>query len=163
MLDDEPGAEPILAVVRIDLAVWLVAAHLSQPIVADTEVVSDLMQHHSSHLELETISIAAVIPLERPTIDRDLVRRNCAVGAPASRQRKTLVEPKQGLTRRRLVLDNDGHIRHRCTELRWQRLDRLRHPLLELIVERGRPLLHEQSVATANPLNSPERSAARAP
>ena len=52
-----------------------VAVELDEALVADPEVVGDLVQDDAFHLALEPRRVAAVEPLERAAEDRDLVRR----------------------------------------------------------------------------------------
>ena len=85
-------------------------AELLEPLVADPEVVGNLVQHHAPDLAAQTFSIGAVEALERPAVDRDLVRQDAAVTASPSRQRNALIEPEQRLAGRWLRFDDDRDI-----------------------------------------------------
>ena len=52
----------------------LVAAHLLEALVADPEMVGNLVEHDVPYLAAESLRIGAVEALERPAVDRDLVR-----------------------------------------------------------------------------------------
>jgi hypothetical protein len=67
----------------------------------------DLVQHDVPDLPAQHLRVPAVEPLERPAVDRDLVRQRAAVAAPSSRERNALIEAKERLPPRRLVLDDD--------------------------------------------------------
>ena len=109
----------------------LVAVELEEPLVADAEVVRDLVEHHPPHLPHELV--ARVQPLERPAVDGDLVRRHRRVRARAHGQRDALVEAEQRQSGRRLVFDDDSDVRHERAQVVRQRLDRLLDQLLELV------------------------------
>src|SRR4051794_8327458 len=72
--------------------------------------MSDFVEHHASNLTAETLAIGAVETLQRPAVDRDLVRQNARVPASPTCQRNTLIEPKQRLAGRRLSFDHDRDI-----------------------------------------------------
>lgn len=80
-------------------------------------MVRDLMEHHPPDLTAQTLPIGAVQPLERPAVDRDLVRQDAGVAASPSRQRNALVEPEQRLPGRRLSFDDDRDIRDDVSKL----------------------------------------------
>ena len=63
-------------------------------------------------LAREPLRVVAVEPLERPAVDRDLVRHRAGVADPAARQRNALVEPEIRRPAGRLVLDHDRDVRH---------------------------------------------------
>src|SRR5947207_7314164 len=89
-----------------------VTVDLDQTLVADPEVVRNLVQHDPPHLPAQRLRVLTKMALERAAIDRDLVREHAAVEAPAPRQRDALVEPEQRLAARRLFLDDDLDVRH---------------------------------------------------
>src|SRR3954451_13536154 len=82
-----------------------VAVDFHQPLVADPEVVRDLVQHDPPHLAPQDLRVTAGEPLERTAVDRDLVGERAGVVGAAPRQRHALVEPEQRPSGRRLVLD----------------------------------------------------------
>ena len=90
-----PSSEEMNA--AIDAALDSVAVELDQPLVADPEVVRDLVQHDAADLPLQQLGVVAVEPLERPAVDRDLVRRRTGVLARAGGERDPFVEPEQRL------------------------------------------------------------------
>src|SRR5207253_2072336 len=49
----------------------LVPVDLDQPLVADPEMVCDLVQHDSPHLAAERLRVGPVEALERPAVDGD--------------------------------------------------------------------------------------------
>ena len=55
-----------------------VAVELDQPLVADPEVVRDLVEDDAADLAAEALRIVAVEPFERPAVDRDPVGRHDA-------------------------------------------------------------------------------------
>src|SRR5579885_1079362 len=57
----------------------LVAVQLAQTLVADPEVVCDLVQDDAADLGAQEICVPAVEPLERSLVDRDLVRKHAGV------------------------------------------------------------------------------------
>jgi hypothetical protein len=65
----------------------LVAAHPLEALVADAEVVRDLVEHHMPNLTAQTLRIAAVEAFERSAVDRELVRQDSRVVTSPSRQR----------------------------------------------------------------------------
>src|SRR3954447_2528886 len=93
-----------------------VAVDLDQPLVADPEVMCDLVPHDVAHLGGEHFRIRAVMPNERAAIDGHLVGKRCvverrAVTGASPRQRYALVEPEVARTRRRLVFNRDLDVR----------------------------------------------------
>src|SRR5437867_13257648 len=90
----------------------LVAIELDEALVADAEVVRDLVQHHAPDLTAQALAVVAVVPLERAAVDRDLVRRDSRVAARPAGEGNALVEAEQRLPVRRLVLDDDLDVRH---------------------------------------------------
>src|ERR671936_2191110 len=75
----------------------LIAVELVEALVADAEVVRDLVQDDAADLVAENRMVAAVQPLERAAVDRDLVRRHGPVRARARRQRNAVVQAEQRL------------------------------------------------------------------
>src|SRR5436190_9419001 len=120
----------------------LVAVEFAQPVVADPEVVGDLVQDDPPDLRLQERWVVAVQPLEREPVDRDLVRRHAGVAGRPARERDPLVQPEQRHSGRRLVLDHDRDVRHRLVQVGRQRVDRGLHRLLEL------GFVHETSLST---------------
>jgi multiple sugar transport system ATP-binding protein len=112
----------------------LVAVDLDEPLVADPEVVRDLVQHDAPHLGAEQVVAPAVEALERAAEDRDLVRQRAGVVGAAARQRDALVEAEQRAPSRRLVVDHDLDVRHLPPQLGRQRVERLARVLLEPFV-----------------------------
>src|SRR5262249_18328865 len=102
-----------------------VAPELEQPLVADAEVVSQLVQDDAADLRGQLRRVAAGAPLDRPAVDRDFVRQRERVPLRALREWDALVEPEQAPARRRLVLDDDLDVRHGVSELIRQRVDNL--------------------------------------
>src|SRR6266540_6646049 len=88
----------------------LVASHLFEALVADPEVVSNLVEHDSPDLAAQTLAIGAVEALERSAVDRDLVRQDAGVPASPSCPRNALIEPEQRLAGRRLSFDDDRDV-----------------------------------------------------
>jgi hypothetical protein len=113
-----PAHEPVVGVSGNEEAhrSTLIAPELLEPLVADSEMVRDLVQHDAPDLPAQTLAIGTVESLERPAIDGDLVREYSGVAAPASCQRDALVEAEQRLTGRWLFLDNDCDIRDRLAK-----------------------------------------------
>ena len=88
----------------------LVPTKLLETLVADPEMVRYLVEHHAPDLAPQTLPVGAVEALERPAVDRDLVRQDTAVTASPSRQRNALIQPQQRLPGRRLSFDDDRDI-----------------------------------------------------
>src|SRR5713226_2963490 len=109
-----------------------VAVDLDQTLVADAEVVRDLVQHDMPDLPAEQLSVVSVETFERAAVDRDLVRERAAVVAAPAGKRHTLVEAEQRLPRRRLVFDHDLDVRDPVAKLGWQRAERVLDQPLEV-------------------------------
>jgi len=109
----------------------LVAAELLETLVADSEMVSDLVQHYPPDLAPQALPIGAVQALERPAVDRDLVRQDTAVTAAPSRQRNALIQPEQRLPGRRLPFDDDRDVRDDVSKVARKR----GHCVLDLPLE----------------------------
>ena len=110
----------------------LVAVDLDQPLVADAEVVCDLVQHNVPDLLAEQFRVMSGGAFERATVDRDLVRQRPAVVTAPSRERHALVETEQSLTRRRLVFDHDFDVRDPFAKIGRQRVERVLDQALEV-------------------------------
>jgi hypothetical protein len=95
-------------------------------------VVRDLVQHDVPDLRAQLVRVGAVQPLERPAKDRDLVGQRTGVTARTAGQRYALVQAEQRLAVRRLVLEDDRHVRHRAAELGRQRVERGKSLFLEV-------------------------------
>src|SRR5438270_13875552 len=63
----------------------LVAAELAEALVADPEVVGDLVQDDVADRTAKPLGVGAGEPFERPAVDRDLVRRDAGIAAAARR------------------------------------------------------------------------------
>ena len=74
-----------------------VAIELDQPLVADPEVMRDLVEHDVPDLAAETIGVAGSESRDRPAEDADLVGKHSAVRAAPSRQRYAAVQAEQRL------------------------------------------------------------------
>src|SRR5262249_43522969 len=111
---------------------------------ADAEVVGLLGRAGPPHLLAQRLVIGAVETLERAAVDRDLVRQRAGVEAASPCQRDALVEPQQRLTVRRLLLDDDLHVRHLAPQIRRQRVERILGVLGEQLV--GVALAHRPSL-----------------
>src|SRR5206468_11035987 len=85
----------------------LVPVDLDEPLVADAEMMRDLVEHDASDLPAQQLGIVAVESPERAAVDRDLVRERTAVAGAPSGQGHALIEAEQRLTLRRFVLDDD--------------------------------------------------------
>src|SRR5438132_12573967 len=114
---------------RLDFSVTV---DLDQALVADPEMMGDLVQDDAPDLPLEPTAVVPVEALERAAVDRNLVRQRARVAAAAPRQRNPLVEAEERLPRRRLVRDDDGHVRHAAAQVGRQRVERTLNRLLEL-------------------------------
>jgi len=88
----------------------LVPAHLLESLVADAEMMGNLVEHDVQDLAAQSRRIGAVDALERAAVDRDLVRQGAGVPASPPCQRNALIEPEQRLTGRRLFFDDDRDI-----------------------------------------------------
>src|SRR5437868_3596289 len=76
-----------------------IAIDPDQPLVADPEVVRELVERNAPHFAAQPLHVAAVQAQERPAVDRDLVGQDTAVLAAAPRQRYPLVQPEQRTAR----------------------------------------------------------------
>jgi hypothetical protein len=110
----------------------LVAAELLETLVADSEMVSHFVEDDAPDLALQTLPVGAVEALERPAVDRDLVRLDSAVSASPSRQRNALLQPELRLPGRRLFFDDDRDIGDDISKFARERGDRLLDLLLEV-------------------------------
>src|SRR5205085_6577315 len=108
-----------------------VPIHRPEPLVADPEVVGDLVQDDASDLLDEALRIGAIVALQRAAVDGDLVREHGSVRAAAPRQRDALVETEKRLAGRRLVLDDDRHAPHVIAKLRRKGVERVLDAPLE--------------------------------
>src|ERR1700726_3353535 len=120
---------------RIVPIVMSVAIELDQPLVADPEVMGDLVEHDVSDLAAQTIGVAGSKSRDRPAEDADLVGKHSAVRAAPSRQRYTAVQAEQRPPIGRFVLDEDRNVAHRRTEIGGQGVQRVVNRLIERIVE----------------------------
>ncbi len=111
-----------------------VAVDLDQPLVADPEMVGDLVQHDPPDLLVQQRRVVTVCALERAAVDRDLVGKRCAVVVAPARQRDALVEPEQALPRRRFVLDHELEVRDPRSQLDGERVQRRLDHRLETVV-----------------------------
>src|SRR6266566_1303729 len=111
-----------------------VAIDLDQALVADPEVVGDLVQHDAPHLPAKHLLVLSVEALQRAAVDRDLVRERAGVEAAAPRQRDALVEAEQRLAARRFGLDDDLDVRHLRSQLRRQGVESVSRVLREPLV-----------------------------
>src|SRR6201987_3322780 len=112
-----------------------VTIELDQPLVADPEVMRDLVEHDVSDLAAQTIGVAGSESRDRPAEDADLVGKHSAVRAAPSRQRYTVVQAEQRPPAGRLVLDDDLNVAHRRTEIGRQGAQRVINRLFERIAE----------------------------
>jgi hypothetical protein len=101
-----------------------VPVDLDQSLVADPEMVRDLVEHDSLRLRPQTFGIGSIQAFEWRAIDRDLVGQRARVVDAAPRQRHPLVETKESLVGR-LVLDHDLDVRDPLTQVRRDRVDRV--------------------------------------
>ena len=123
-----------------------VAVELDETLVADAEVVRDLMHDDVADGRDERLGISRETAFERAAEDRDLVRRHGGIPARAARQRHALVEAEEREAGRRLVVDDDGDIRHRSSQVVRQRLERSLHGQFEGLRRRGREVAHTVTV-----------------
>ncbi len=108
----------------------------------------DLVEDDASHLTAKQLRVVSVEPHERAAVGPAAPRRsNCCVGLAACP-----MEAEQPLTEWRFVFDHDLHIRHACTQLRRQRVERiLRVPLEPFCrIERIAVHLASEPCAAAN-------------
>ena len=96
--------------------------------------MGDLVQDDAPDLLEQAVAVGAVVTLERPSIDGDLVRGHCAVPAASPGHGDALVETEERLTSRRLVLDHDRDVRHGVAKLGRERVERFLRALLEVDV-----------------------------
>src|SRR5262249_28507896 len=102
-----------------------VTIDVDQALIADPEVVRDLVPHRSSDSGGQAHGIGSVEAYERAAVDRDPVRqRACVVSSPAC-ERDTLVKAEQAFAGGRLVLDDDRNVGHPRTEIVGNFLERL--------------------------------------
>jgi len=94
-----------------------VAVELNQSLVADPEVMRDLVEHDMSDLAAQTIGVAGSEPRDWPAEDADLVGKDPAVRAAPSRQRYAVVQAEQRPPGGRLVLDDDLDVAHGRAEI----------------------------------------------
>ena len=87
---------------------YSVTVDFDQALVADPEVVGDLVQDDPAHLPAKPFRVVCVEPHEWAVEDRDLVRQHPAVIAAASGEGYALIEAEQSLTGRWFVLDHRG-------------------------------------------------------
>jgi hypothetical protein len=120
----------------------LVTVDLDEALVADAEVVGDLVEDDPPHLAAKPLRIAPVQTHERPAVDGDLVRQHPAVVTGAPGERDALIEAEQRSARRRLLLDHDLHVRHSRAEIRGQGIERLLSVPLELLARVGVVAFH---------------------
>ena len=109
-----------------------VAVDLDQPLVADAEVVGDLVQHDVPDLPGQQLGIVPVEALERAAVDRDLVRERARVVDAPARERDALVEAEQRLPRRRLVFDGDLDVGDLRAQLLGERAESVLDDQLEV-------------------------------
>src|ERR1700747_753493 len=112
-----------------------VTIELDQPLVADPEVMRDLVEHDVPDLAAQTIGVAGSESRDRPAEDADLVGKHSAVRAAPSRQRYTAGQAEQRPPFGRLFLYDDLNVAHRRTEIERQRGQRVVNRLFERIVE----------------------------
>jgi hypothetical protein len=74
-----------------------VAVDLEQALVADPEVMGDLVEDNPSYLAAKALRVVSVETQQRSAVDGDLVRQHPAVMAAAPRQRHTLIETEQSV------------------------------------------------------------------
>src|SRR3954451_14259311 len=123
-----------------------VAVDLDQPLVADPEVMRDLVPDDVAHLVREHAYVRAVMPEKRPAIDGDLVGKRRvverrAVAGAAPRERDALIEPEVVRPRRRLVLDGDLDVCDLPSKHGRECIDCLLNELLEVgLMERSAAL-----------------------
>ena len=110
----------------------LVAVDLDEPLVADAEVVCDLVQNNVPDLPTEQFGVMSEEAFERTTVDRDLVRERPAVVAAPLRERHAPVEPEQSLSWRRLVFNQDLDVRDPFAKIGWQRVEHVLDQALEV-------------------------------
>ena len=120
---------------RIVPLVMSVTIELDQPLVADPEVMRDLVEHDVSDLAAQTIGVAGSESRDRPAEDADLVGKHSAVRAAPSRQRCAAVQAKQRLPVGRLVLDEDLDVAHRRTVIGQRGAQRVVSRLFERVIE----------------------------
>ena len=112
----------------------LITIELDEALVADAEMVRDLVEHDAADLLAQPVAVGAVEADERIAVDRDLVGRDARVLAASLRQRHALVEPEERRAGCRLVLDDNRDVRHRLEQLGRQAVDRILDSLLEIDV-----------------------------
>src|ERR1700704_812884 len=111
---------------------FLVAADLDQPLVADAEVMCDLVQHDVPDLAPQHLRVPSIKPFQRTAVDRDLVRHRTGVAAPPPRERHALIQAKKRLTIWRLGLQHDLDVGDTVAQLAWERIKPVLNGLLEV-------------------------------
>jgi hypothetical protein len=110
--------------------IQLLPAELSQPVIADSKMVTDLVDHGPSyrdhHLFLVLTSAANWI-----LVDGDAVWKCTGVGA-ASSERHTLVEA-QDVVSVASIFDHDGDVGHFVAQLGGDRVQRVGHQFFESV------------------------------
>jgi hypothetical protein len=143
-----------------------VPVELDQPLVADSEVMRELVQDDAANLAAQAFGIRAVEAHERRTVDRDLVRQDAAVVTATPRERYALIEAEQRLSGGRLFLDDDVDVRDLSAELLRKRIERvLDEPVerVDNVARSQRPSLVRRrmpSLACTARSSSPSRFAA---
>src|SRR5215204_5786094 len=114
---------------------------LLQALLVEAEIVRDLVYHRDPDLLLQ--GLCGEIPLQRTAEDRDLIRQEPVVSCASLRQRHTLIQPVECLSRARghqrrgvvwPVVDHDRHVVQKPRELWWQAFERPLHQLVEIQV-----------------------------
>src|SRR6266702_527133 len=131
----------------------LVAVDLDQPLVADAEVVGDLVQHDVPYPFAQQLGIVSVEPFERAAVNRDLVRERPAVADAAPRERHALIEAEERPAPRWFVVYDDLDVGDPIAQ---RRRERIKCGLNDLLEVSGRIVAH------AREGNPPDYAATRA-
>src|SRR4029453_9535936 len=127
-----------------------VPAQFVQPLVADPEVVGDLVDDGDRHL-VDHVVLGLADVADGFAVDHDPVRQVAAVMPAALGQRVTLVEPEQVGLLVVAVLHQDDDVVQQLHQLRRHLVERVGDQLLELL---GRECLH-QLVGCGRPSSYP--------
>src|SRR5215211_3843937 len=126
---------------------------LLQALLVEAEVVRNLVYHSDPDLFLQ--GLCGEIPLQRTAEDRDLIRQEPVVSRSSLRQRHTLIQPVECLSRspghqRRGVpwpiVDHDRHVVEKPRKLGRQPFERPLHQVVEIQV-----LLFHETDCTSEP------------
>ncbi len=115
-----------------------VGIEFPQPVIADPEVVRDLVSHGAGHLCADAILIVSGDRHDRGSVERDRVGQDVAVPMTALRERDPVIQAQEvPLIRRREILDEDLDVRHRVEDPGGETVDGLGRQFLEAFAGHG--------------------------